>query len=46
MRHQLLRDRVELVHAETPFIDRRILNLSFGAGRGSRLITADKVVIA
>jgi len=46
MRHQLLRNRIELVHAEASFIDQHTLNLSFGVERGSRLVTTDKVVIA
>lgn len=46
VRHQLLRNRIELVHAEASFINQHTLNLGFGAGRGSRVVTTDKVVIA
>src|SRR5580704_708227 len=46
MRHQLLRNGIELIHAEASFIDPHSLNLSFGEGHGSRLVTTDKVVVA
>ncbi|HXZ87089.1 MAG TPA: Si-specific NAD(P)(+) transhydrogenase [Candidatus Binataceae bacterium] len=46
MRHQLLRNGVELAHAAAAFIDAHSLNLSFGEGRGARLVTTDKVIVA
>ncbi|MCE2457235.1 MAG: Si-specific NAD(P)(+) transhydrogenase [Dehalococcoidia bacterium] len=46
LRHQLLRNRVELITADASFIDSHTLALSAVDGRGSRPITADKVVVA
>ncbi len=46
LRHQLLRNRVELITADASFIDSHTLALAAVDGRGSRPITAEKVVIA
>ena len=46
LRHQLLRNRVELITAEASFIDSHTLELATVDGRGRRPVTADKVVIA
>ena len=46
LRHQLLRNRVELITADASFIDRHTLALASVDGRGSRPITTDKVVVA
>ncbi len=46
LRHQLLRNRVELITAHASFIDSHTLSLDAVGGMGSRPITADKVVIA
>ena len=46
LRHQLLRNRVELITADASFIDSHTLDLAYVDGRGSRPITADKVVVA
>ncbi len=46
LRHQLLRNRVELITAHASFIDSHTLSLDAVDGRGSRPITADKVVVA
>ena len=45
-RHQLLRNNVELVHAEASFIDPHRVRLLFEERSGERIIAADKVVIA
>jgi len=46
MRHQLLRNGIELVHAAASFNDAHSLNLNFGEGHGARVVTTDKVVVA
>ena len=46
LRHQLLRNRVELITADASFIDSHTLDLSSVDGRSHRPITTDKVVIA
>ncbi len=43
-RHQLLRNRVELLQAEAAFVDPHRLRLA--DGRGTRDVTADRIVIA
>ena len=45
-RHQLLRNRVELITAEASFVDANTVLLSFADGQGERRATADKIVIA
>jgi NAD(P) transhydrogenase len=45
-RHQLLRNGVDLEHAEASFVDPHTLKLTFQQNSGERIITADKVVIA
>ena len=46
LRHQLLRNRVELITADASFIDPHTLDLASVDGRGGRPITTDKVVVA
>ena len=46
LRHQLLRNRVELITADASFIDSHTIDLASVDGRSHRPITADKVVIA
>ena len=46
MRHQLLRNRVELINAEASFVDLHTLRLTNTSGRGQREATAAKIVIA
>jgi NAD(P) transhydrogenase len=46
LRHQLLRNRVELICAEASFHDSHTLILNFGVGKGMRVVTTDKVVVA
>ena len=45
-RHQLMRNRVEILTAEASFIDLHTLGLSITDGTGSREITAANIVIA
>ena len=45
-RHQLLRNRVELITAVASFVDANTVLLSFADGQGQRRATADKIVIA
>ena len=45
-RHQLMRNRVELITAEASFVDANTVLLSFADGQGQRRATADKMVIA
>ncbi len=45
-RHQLLRNGVDLEHAEASFVDAHTLRLLFQERSGERIITTDKVVIA
>ena len=46
LRHQLLRNRVELITADASFIDSHTLDLSSVDGRSHRPITTDKIVVA
>ena len=45
-RHQLLRNNVELEHAEASFVDPHRIRLRFEENSGERIVTADRVVIA
>ena len=45
-RHQLLRNRVELLYAEGSFVDPHTVQVSYVDGRGGRLATAANIVIA
>src|SRR3954449_2681132 len=45
-RHQLTRNRVELVAATASFEDPHTIRLDFVDGRGQRLVTAEHVIIA
>src|SRR4051794_652198 len=45
-RHQLTRNRVELIAATASFRDHRTLQLDYVDGRGQRMLTADNIVIA
>ncbi|HLD93232.1 MAG TPA: Si-specific NAD(P)(+) transhydrogenase [Anaerolineales bacterium] len=45
-RHQLMRNRVELLYAEASFVDPHTVQITYVDGRGQRLVTADHVVIA
>ena len=46
IRHQLTRNRVELLAATASFQDAHTLKLDFVDGRGTRLVTSDFIVIA
>ena len=46
LRHQLLRNRVELITASASFIDPRTIDLVSADGRSRRSITTDKIVVA
>lgn len=46
IRHQLTRNRVELFEADASFIGPHELRLDGGDGRGSREVTAEKIIIA
>jgi NAD(P) transhydrogenase len=46
MRHQLLRNGVELVHGAAAFIDPHTVLVNFGEGRGERTVSTSFVVIA
>ncbi|HLW71404.1 MAG TPA: FAD-dependent oxidoreductase [Candidatus Binataceae bacterium] len=46
MRHQLLRNNIELVHGDAAFVDAHTLTLNFGEGRGQRNVTTQFVLIA
>ena len=46
LRHQLLRNRVELITADASFIDSHTIDLATVDGRSHRPVTADKVVVA
>ena len=46
LRHQLLRNRVELITASASFIDPHTIDLVSADGRSRRSITTDKVVVA
>jgi NAD(P) transhydrogenase len=45
-RHQLMRNRVELLYAEAAFVDPHTIQINYVDGRGQRLLTAAFVVIA
>ena len=45
-KHQLLRNRVELVTAEASFVDPHTIRLSFPGGKGFREVSSAKVLIA
>jgi NAD(P) transhydrogenase len=45
-RHQLMRNRVELLYAEASFVDPHTVQITYVDGRGQRLVTAAHVVIA
>ena len=46
LRHQLVRNRVELITSEASCVDANTVRLSYTDGRGHREVTADKIVIA
>ena len=46
LRHQLIRNRVELITSEASFVDANTVRLTQADGRGHREVTADKIVIA
>ena len=46
LRHQLLRNKVDLITAEASFIDCHTLDLATVNGRSHRPVTTDKVVVA
>src|SRR5688572_2953238 len=46
VRHQLQRNRVELISAEASFVDANIVRLKYVDGRGWRDVSAAKIVIA
>ena len=46
LRHQLLRNRVDLITAEASFIDCHTLDLASEGGRSHRPVSTDKVVVA
>ena len=46
LRHQLLRNRVQLITAHASFIDSHTIDLASVDGRSHRAITTDKVVLA
>jgi NAD(P) transhydrogenase len=46
VRHQLMRNRVEVLTATASFVDPHTVRLTSVDGRGVRLVTADNVVIA
>jgi NAD(P) transhydrogenase len=45
-RHQLMRNRVEVLYAEASFVDPHTLQINYVDGRGQRLVTAANVIIA
>ncbi|HZJ24753.1 MAG TPA: FAD-dependent oxidoreductase, partial [Anaerolineales bacterium] len=45
-RHQLMRNRVELLSAEASFMDAHTLRINYLDGRGQRLVTAASIIIA
>jgi NAD(P) transhydrogenase len=45
-RHQLLRNNIELMHADASFVDAHTLRLLSPEGGAERIVTVDKVVIA
>jgi NAD(P) transhydrogenase len=46
IRHQLMRNQVELLSAEASFEDSHTLRVNYVDGRGQRLVTAEHIVIA
>ena len=46
LRHQLIRNRVELITSEASFVDANTVRLTHADGHGHREVTADKIVIA
>jgi NAD(P) transhydrogenase len=46
IRHQLMRNQVELLSAEASFVDQHILRLEFVDGHNQRLVTAEHIIIA
>ena len=46
VRHQLLRNRVELISAEASFVDKNTIRLKFVDERGWRDVTSEHIVIA
>ena len=46
MRHQLIRNRVELVNAEASFVDSHTVRLNYVEAQGYRDVTAEHIVIA
>ncbi|MDX1378040.1 MAG: Si-specific NAD(P)(+) transhydrogenase [Anaerolineales bacterium] len=46
VRHQLMRNRVELISAEASFVDKNTVRLKFVDERGWRDVTAEHIVIA
>ena len=46
IRHQLMRNQVELLSAEASFEDPHTLRINYVDGRGQRLVTAEHIVIA
>ena len=46
LRHQLVRNRVELITSEASFVNANTVRLGHIDGRGHREVTADKIVIA
>jgi len=46
IRHQLMRNQVELLSAEASFEDSHTLRINYVDGRGQRLMTAEHIVIA
>ena len=46
IRHQLMRNQVELLSAEASFEDAHTLRLNYVDGRGQRMVSADNIVIA
>jgi NAD(P) transhydrogenase len=45
-RHQLMRNRVELIAAEASFVDPHTIRMSYLDGSGNRLVSAANVIIA
>jgi NAD(P) transhydrogenase len=46
IRHQLMRNQVELLSAEASFDDPHTLRINYVDGRGQRLVTAEHIIIA
>jgi NAD(P) transhydrogenase len=45
-RHQLLRNRVEVIAASASFVDAHTLRLDYVDGAGERIVTAENIIIA